>query len=576
MALSPVKALFNRFWDWRLKEFPEFATFIGDHSYDDKLQSYTIESFQSRKITVGTFLEEASQLLLNSNLEDEDKINLEYFICDLNIFMKGMNAKGYFFPISYLDGVHIEFERLIDVMKKESESDYLNIVERLSLLPCQISEIIQTMRGGIENKMTFHSISVIGIIKQLDLLQLEPEETVFFKPFATIPDDITFSTNSKAEILSKAKTIISENVLPAFKKLKSFLENEYFKHLRPEIAISSLNKGKEFYQMCLDFHLSCTMTPEEIHETGVKEVERIKKKMDAIIESLELNMSQKEFSQHMRKQTAFSFQSVEELLEAYRGVVFNSIEPKIPELFNFLPKSKLLIKTIPSSSPNAPAAYYYAGTFDGSKPGTFLINATDLKASPKYDVMTLALHETMPGHHLQASYLIESENIPKFRQFLEDRRYTEAPSLFPLYTAYVEGWGLYSEHLGYELGLYDDVYLEYGHLSYEMFRACRLVVDTGIHVFGWTRDQAIDFLLQHTALHESDLENEVDRYITWPGQACAYKIGEIRIQALRERAEKALGSKFDVREFHDVILKGFGPLHLLEQRVVEYIERCSS
>jgi len=298
--------------------------------------------------------------------------------------------------------------------------------------------------------------------------------------------------------------------------------------------------------------------------------------LEKVIDSLELKSSLKEFSDYMRKEKDFLFSNVEEMLDAYKGAVFNIIQPQLPKLFNYLPKSKLVIVPMPSSMPNAPGAYYYVGTSDGHKPGTFYINTTNLTASPKYGVMTLALHEAIPGHHLQANFVLENDRFPDFRRHTEDRRYSEAPSVFPLHTAYVEGWGLYAEYLGYELGVYDDVYLEYGHLSYEMFRACRLVVDTGIHVFGWSREQAIDYMLDHIASPKSEIENEVDRYITWPGQACGYKIGELKIKALREQAEKALGSKFDVRKFHDVILQSYGPLDLMEKKVSEFIIQCQS
>lgn len=576
MSYCSASALFKSFWDWRMREFPEFATFAGVHDYDGKLESYTLESIKNRKDTVEKYLKDASQLASDPNLSNEDNMNLQYFIGDLNIFQNGQKFKGYYFPLSYQDGVQVEYARLLSTMNQKTEDDYLKILERLSNLPCKISEIIAIMKDGIKNKMTFHSISISGVLKQVDLLQQATEKTVFYKPFASISDDTTFSLNTKDDIQKRAKKVIEDGVLPSFKELKKFLENEYFKHLRPEIAISSLVDGKEYYQGCLDFHLTCSMTPEEVHKKGLAEVERISKKMEKIIESLELKMSLKEFLEHMRGEDDFSFKNVEELLDAYKGAVFNQIEPKLHKLFNYSPKGKLLIERTPSSLPNAPGAFYYAGTIDGSKPGTFVINAYNLKASPKYNVMSLALHEAMPGHHLQCSFMIESENMPDFRRIVEDRRYTEFPTCFPLHTAYCEGWALYCEYLGYELGLYDDVYLEYGYLSNEMLRACRLVVDTGMHALGWSRDKAVDYMLSHTAFQRSEVENEVNRYITWPGQACAYKIGELKIKALREQAEKALGSKFDIRKFHDVVLQSFGPLDILDKRISDFIKECDS
>lgn len=567
-----VNDLFKNYWQWRLKESPEFATFIGNHDFGDKLESYSLESFQNTKLKCEDFIEKANALLSES-IDEDSHLNLELLISDLQIFITGADVKGYLFPVNFLEGVHIEFERLVSFMPLKTVTDYQKLISRYRAFPLQATEIIDVLREGIKMNMTCHAVSMDGVLRQLDELQQPVEESVFYKPFLSIPDFVT--TEEREKLQSDGRNAVIVDLLPSFKRLQSFIAAEYLKAVRPNIAASSLPKGHEFYQKCLDFHLGFHITPEEVHETGLQEVERIGIEMDKVISDLELNISRKEFAQKMRDDHDFYFTSQEELLEAYRGMVINRIRPKLSEIIKTIPKSKVSIEPSPSSMANGPAAYYYAGTPDGSRPGVFHVNTASVNSSPKYEMMTLALHECEPGHHLQISYLMELEGIPEFRRHIEDRKYSYAPSRFPLHTAYLEGWGLYSEYLGYELELYDDPYLNYGHLSHEMFRACRLVVDTGMHALGWTREQAVNFMLEHTATHKDNIENEIKRYITWPGQACAYKIGEIKLKELRKMAEAELGPKFDVREFHDVVLRSSGALSLVQKKVREYIQQQS-
>ncbi|GFR09269.1 uncharacterized protein TNCT_264001 [Trichonephila clavata] len=568
--------LLSEFWNWRLSNSPEFATFSGIHDYDDKLESYAIDTILERKVKSRNFLNDC-QLILNENgLNKQISENLEFLSSELQCFIKGTDAKGYFFPLNYLEGLHLEFERLIAAMKQETLKDFNKILSRYKELPVQVSQIIDCMKEGIKQKMTYHKISVASIpeqiddLDQLDVLQKNPEECIFYKPFLSLPD--TVSEEKKKAILMEAVESIAHNVLPAFKMLKEFFEEEYFKHCRPKIGISTLPNGKEIYQMCLDFHLSYFLTPEEVHEIGKKEVERISKEMEKVIDHLELKMSVKEFSEKMRNDNDFYFKNSEELIEAYKGLVFNKIQPLLGKIVNKVPDAKLEIRPCSSSMTGGPAAYYLAGTFDGSRPGVFYVNAGDVKAVPKYDMVSLALHEAVPGHHLQAAYLMGMDNIAEFRKYVEDRKYSESPSRFPLNTAYMEGWGLYSEFLGHELGLYDDPYIKFGYLSHEMLRALRLVADTGLHAFGWSVEKTINYMLDHTAVSKKCIEREVNRYITWPGQACAYKIGELKIKALRTMAEKVLGPRFDIRDFHDVVLQNCGPLDVLEKKIQEFIK----
>lgn len=564
--------LFESYWQWRLKESPEFATFIGTNDFDNMLESFALESYQNRKKIAQDFIGKAESLLSN-DIDDESRLNLELFISDLSTYISGADAKGYLFPVSFLEGVQFDFERIVSVMHFSTANDYENLLSRYKAFPSQVSEIIGLMREGMNLNMTNHAISMDGVLSEISALEEPVEESVFYKPFLSFPD--TINATYRTSLQSNGRRAVSSEVLPSFRRLHNFIETEYLKSLRANISVSSLPGGTEFYQKCLDFHLGQRMTPEEVHQTGLKEVERIGSEMEQVITFLQLNMPRKEFAERIRNDSSFYFENQDELLEAYKDVVFNKIRPKLPQVIKTIPKSKLLIEPAPPAMAKAPAAFYYAGTPDGKRPGIFHVNAAAVNASPKYEIVTLSLHEAEPGHHLQVSYLMELKSLPDFRRYVASEKYNYGPSRFPLHTAYVEGWGLYSEYLGYELDLYQDPYSNYGHLSHEMFRACRLVVDTGIHALGWSRDRAVNYMLENTALHRSNIENEINRYITWPGQACAYKIGEIKIKELRKLAEKELGTHFDVREFHDVVLRSAGALNLLESEVKKYIQQNS-
>ncbi|XP_035217073.1 uncharacterized protein LOC118190472 [Stegodyphus dumicola] len=475
-----ASSIFKDFWAWRLKDSPEFATLIGVHLHDGCLQEYSLDSFAKRKKKCKMFLEEAIQYASHVKEDNELKENLQLFIDELSNYIKGLDAKGYVFPINYLEGVQLEFVRLIELMKFENERDYRNLFARYGGLAGQFLDMIQVMQEGMRTGMTYHPVSMEGVIDQMKRLQEDaPENSIFYKPLLSMPD--TISEQRKDELRKEALPLIQHGVQGMFGELQFFLEYEYFSCLRPNVGISSIPNGKEYYQMCLEFHLGFHMTPEEVHEMGLREVARISADIERVIESMELCMPVKEFYEHMRQDESFYFNDAAELVDAYHGIVFNQIKPKLDKIIKTMPQCELVIKPTPPSMASGPAAYYLAGTLDGSQPGVFYVNVRDVKATPKYEMMTLALHEALPGHHLQASYMMEQRGLPDFRRYIEDRKYGEAPSRFPLHSAYVEGWGLYCEYLGYELGLYEDSYFHFGHLSHEMLRACRLVVDTGLH-----------------------------------------------------------------------------------------------
>ncbi|KAL1417313.1 hypothetical protein MTO96_006191 [Rhipicephalus appendiculatus] len=549
--------LFEEFWQWRLKDSPEFATMVGFHGYDHLLESYSVKSFQDRKEKVQYFLKKAKELL--PKLEDQwSQASLNILIDGLDGYLRGLNTHGHLYPISFIEGVHVDIFQTIDYMVFNTVEDYKKLLSRYEKLPKQLEEITELMKEGIRLKKTAHAVSMKNVLERLTSFEGPAEKSEFFQRFQKYPDAI--SEQDRKFLKQDALKVIESSVLPAFSKLRKFIKEEYMLHLRPEIAATSLPDGETYYKECLRYHLELDLTPQEVHQLGLDEVKRISDSMKQIIKSLGSDASPKEFSEMIRNDSSFLCQSSEEVVRMYEQLLDEEINPKLLTIFSSVPKSPLRIQLQDASKSGGPCAMYIQGTTDFSRPGIFYVNAADLTRSPKYLMPALALHEGNPGHHLQGSYAMELPGMPSFRSQIEDRRYNDGP-----------GWGLYSEYLGYELGVYRTLHDKFGHLSQEMLRACRLVVDTGMHALGWSRERAVQYLLEHTSSSQAEVESEIDRYITWPGQACAYKVGELKIKQLRQKAQDALGEKFDVRAFHKVILDNPGPLTFLEKQVSKHI-----
>ena len=386
------------------------------------------------------------------------------------------------------------------------------------------------------------------------------------------------SEETMKNIRAIAVNSITNDIIPSMGKIAKLIEHKYIPNTRPEIAVTSLPLlGWEYYDACLKFHTSTNLNARQIHKIGLAEVQRIESEIRKIAENelgMESNTQLKIFFEGLRNDKTFFFSSPKELMDHFSHILNDLINPKLKSLFWTPPKLPLEVVEIPENMGDGPAAYYIAGTADGSRSGKFFVNTNRFDSQPKYECVSLALHEGNPGHHLQSSYSMVAEPpLPQFRQFLEDRSYYLAPSRFPINTAFVEGWALYCETLGEDLGIYTDPHDRLGHNSEEIFRACRLVVDTGMHALGWTRQQAVDYMTEHSAASEENVNSEINRYITWPGQAVGYKIGEIRIRELRKRAEAKLEEKFDIRDFHEVVLRSAGPLDIVEKEVDRYIEK---
>jgi uncharacterized protein (DUF885 family) len=408
-------------------------------------------------------------------------------------------------------------------------------------------------------KRTQPRLIVQKVIEQIGAQVKSVDENPFFTPFKRIPASVDAANRTRLE--AAGRTAVETVAIPALKRLETFFKDVYLPQSRDTVGLYDTPDGETFYRNRVKFHTTTDLNPQQIHEMGLAEVARIKAEMEKIKEQVGFTGSFGYFLNYLRSDSDYFYAKPEELMAAYQDTV-KRIEPQLPKLFGKLPKTSVGVRAIPAASaPTSTTAYYQPPSLDGSRPGYFYVNLYRPEVRPKYDVEVLTVHEAVPGHHLQIALSYEQTGLPAFRRNAG-------------YSAYVEGWALYSESLGYDLGLYTDPYSKFGQLNYDMWRAVRLVVDTGIHINRWPRQYAIDYFKAHTAKPEQDIINEVDRYISWPGQALAYKVGERRIRALRAEAEKALGSRFDVRAFHDQLLgTGALPLSVLEAQTRAWIAK---
>lgn len=565
--LPLVDQLMTDYWDWRISSSPEFASFVGIHDYDDQLDSMTLAEYEHRLAKSHEFLDRVTSILdVNMTLSHADEVNLRILKEEVQTYIDGYPYMGFLLPLSYSEGVHVDFERLVTWMVFETAEDYEKLLGRLDLLPQQLVEVEALMREGVARGIVQHAITMKGVGESLGRFVVETaEESPLWSTFTSFPDG--FTEEQIQSLQERARNVITSKVSPAFETLKNYVTQEYV--TRPDIAVTSLPDGIQRYDQLLKFHTSTNLGVADIHQLGLDEVTRIEGEMAKVIEELGYDLSVPEFSAMIRNDSNFYLNDADEMMAYFERLSYEVIPPELSKVFVNLPETELQLVARPS--PDGTAAFYLTGSYDGSRPGIFYVNTYFYDKQPTYEIMTLSLHEGNPGHHLQGSHSLESSSMPFFRRVMEDRNYYQAPSRFPMNTGFLEGWGLYSESLGFDLGLFGDPYDRYGHYSFEIFRACRLVVDTGIHALGWTRQEAVDFMTQHSALSLKNIENEVDRYITQPGQAVAYKVGQLTISNLRARAAAELGEAFDVRKFHDLVLDSAGPLVLLEEEVNAWI-----
>ncbi|XP_066964451.1 LOW QUALITY PROTEIN: uncharacterized protein [Macrobrachium rosenbergii] len=566
-------ALMQDFWHWKTQDFPQFATQVGiNDNTAGRLDSLNNEHFEERRSKCEEFLQRSEAIEADS-LSEDDLINLKILKEELKTYIDNFNYLKYFTPITFLGGPQLRFKQMVEKeMVLESYNDYQKLLSRYGEFPRQAQEILDLMKGNLESGLMPSNWSMVGVIQQLDDLGGPVEDSVFYRPFVHTP--ATISREQRSALREQAEKRIQQDLLPSFKKIRDFIQEEYLAGTRNEIGVSSLEGGEEFYQACLKFHTSTQLTPQEIHNLGISEVARITEEVAKT--AIDLGMEGKslgEISRIAKSDPSQNFNSKEELLDTYRTAVYSKIYPVIHTLFAEIPDINVTVEG--KDNPNAIYASYSDPSMDGTRPGTFYLNTYIYDQHKKYEVMALSLHETIPGHHLHSTYMRMNPSTPDFRKYVDFSGKEEIPAKFPLHTAFLEGWGLYSEYLGQELGLYEDPYQRLGRHSFELLRASRLVVDTGIHALGWSRAQAKEYLLENTAMTEEAINIQVNRYITWPGQACSYKIGEIKIKQLRQKAENVLGKLFNIKAFHSVVLHCAGPLKLLEECVNNYIETAS-
>jgi uncharacterized protein (DUF885 family) len=481
----------------------------------------------------------------------------------LFLLYKKMNAEGQRFPtelmpISQMEGIHITFAQLSASTPFRNEKDYQDYLARLAAYPRQIDQVIALMRRGIESKWVQPAVPLRSVTAQIEgQVVSDAKQSPLYKPFTSFPQ--TVPENVRVRLAGLAQRRINGAIMPALKRLAEFIKGTYLPAARTDIAAKSLPEGEAFYEYSARRYTTTGLTPKEIHEIGKREVARIRAEMEAIIKQVAFKGSFADFLKFLRTDPRFYYTTAQDLMEGY-ALIAKRADAELPKLFAELPRNPYGVREIPGyEAPAQTTAYYQPGAADASRAGFYMINTYKLETRPKYEMEALSLHEAVPGHHLQISRAQELGELPEFRRNAG-------------YTAYVEGWALYAESLGSDMGFYTDPYSKFGQLTYEMWRACRLVVDTGMHVMGWSRQQAIDFMVENSAKTENDIVVEVDRYIVWPGQALAYKIGALKIKELRDKAKKELGASFDVRRFHNAVLDdGALPLDLLEKRINEWI-----
>jgi prolyl oligopeptidase len=551
-------ALLESEWNYVMEDSPTFASMLGDRRWNDRWGDSTPKAMGRRAQHDRELLAKLAEID-SARLEAQDRISYRLFKYETEVSLEENGARLWTLPINQRNGIQLRDE-VADSLRFETVKDFDDWIARLRDMPKQIDETIELLRLGIAERRT-HPRAILSPVPGQIRRQIveQPERSPFYKPFTRIPAGVPADERSRLQ--QAAQAAIRDQVVPAYQRLLEVFEKEYLLACTEEIGCWQWPDAAATYALLARKFTTTKLTPAEIHQIGLNEVERISREMDAIIAKVGWKGTRRDFFEHLRSDERFYCKTPEELLGEYRATA-KRIDPTLVKLFKTLPRLPYGVEPIPETvAPNTTAAYYRQPAADGSRAGTYFVNLYRPGMRPRYEMMALSMHEAVPGHHLQFAISFEQTDLPNFRRYGDGA-----------YTAYVEGWGLYAESLGDELGLYDDPYSKFGQLTYEIWRACRLVVDTGMHTMKWSRQQAIDYLLDHSAKTNLDVENEIDRYITWPGQALAYKIGELKIKELRRRATEALGDRFDIREFHDVVLRhGALPLEVLEEQVNEWI-----
>ena len=557
-ATTDFQTLLDEHWEWRLQSSPLMASMMGDRRFNRDWTDSSVAAIEQRHRDTREYLRRAYAIDRDA-LSEEDRLNHELFRRLLQNNVDEFQFDGHLLPFSQRGGVQ-SLDGTTDRLRLVTVDDYDDWLVRLGKIDKVIDQTIERAEAGRKTGMMPPRIIMERLPNQIAVQVVDvAADSPFFEPFENLPED--FSAADRERLRAAAVDVIEKSVLPAYRKLDRYFNDRYLPETRDSIGLSSLPNGAAWYEFRARSYTTTRLTPDEIHRIGLDEVKRIRGEMMKIIEEVGFDGTFNEFLQHLRTDPQFYFDNPDDLYQEYLATS-KRIDPELVRLFGKLPRMPYGVKPIPDAiAPDTTTAYYSRPAADGSRAGIYWVNLYKPEVRPKYEIEVLSVHEAMPGHHLQIALQQELGDVPMFRRFMG-------------FTAFVEGWGLYSERLGYDLGLYKDPYSRFGQLTYDMWRAVRLVVDTGMHYKGWTRQQAIDFFKDNAAKTELDIVNEIDRYIIWPGQALAYKIGQLKILQLRSRAEVQLGDRFDIRAFHDELLgAGALPLDLLEQRMDRWMAK---
>ena len=557
----PLNRLYEDYWEFILKENPTFATYLGDHRYDNWLEDVSSEAYEKRVDRIRQFLSELRRF--NKPTKRENQLNYDLFKRELALQIEGAKYHPYLLALTQQTGPHIDLPQLTTYHPFKTLQDYVNYVSRLTQFRRVFDQTITNLKAGLEQKIVQPRNVVEKILPQLEAQSVStPDKSELHKPIDQIPSEIP--VDQAQRITTDVNDAIMNYVIPAYTKLLKFVREEYLPKSRIRPGIWSIPNGREMYVYNIRLYTTTSLTPSQIHSLGKRELVRISKEIRAILRTVQFEGSPQQYNEALRKDKSNFYSTGEELLNGFKEIL-QKMDARLSEFFGRLPEAKYGFREIEEwRADAAPAAYYYAPPEDRSRPGYFYVNTFKPETRPKYMMEALAYHEAVPGHHLQIAIQQELTNLPKFRRNGG-------------YTALVEGWALYAEFLSKEMGFYRDLLSDYGRLTAEAWRASRLVVDTGIHSLKWTRDQAIRFLKNNTASSEQDIVSEVDRYIAWPGQALAYKLGELKIRELRAKAEKRLKRLFDIRSFHDELLNdGALPLDILQVKMDRWVTKMAT
>jgi uncharacterized protein (DUF885 family) len=548
--------LLHEEWEHRLSNSPLFASFLGDKRWNDKLDDFSQETIDRQLADSRKFLARF-EAIDTSGFPEQEALNKELMVRDLRETLDGARFKPWEMPVDQMNGVQVGLPQLVLILSFQSVKDFDDYISRLNQIPRFLDQTIVQMRNGVNDKLMPPKFVLAEVVEQSDNLAKDtPEKSPFSQPFAKFPE--SFSDADKKRLRDAGIAAVRDAVLPAYARFTKFVREDYAPHGRTEPGVWSLPNGEEYYAYSVKSSTTTSLTPEEIHQIGLAQVQEIEARLTEVATKLDYK-DLPTLKAAIAADPKLHAQSRQQILDLYRKYI-DQMTPKLPELFGRLPKAKLEVLPVEEfREKGAPSAAYQDPAQDGSRPGHVMVNTGDFANRTLLDIETTAYHEGVPGHHLQISIAQELPELPPFRQHES-------------FTAYTEGWALYSERLGKEVGFYQDPYSYYGHLQDDMLRAVRLVVDTGLHYKHWTRQQVVDYFHAHSGEDEVSVQSETDRYIVWPGQALGYKIGQLQILKLRQYAKDQLGDKFDIRAFHDQILgAGALPMNLLEKRIHEWV-----